>query len=160
LETFVGSGAVGRRDATGLEASFAAPAAIALDGSGNAFVTEHGNNSVRKIERSGRVTTVVQGLPSLPGVEPGNAKDVRFGFPTGIAVLRNGSLAVADTQNNRVLRVTENGTVLPFAGTGRPGFSDGGPATAEFKNPLTSSSTGKGNCWWPIWGTVESGFWN
>jgi DNA-binding beta-propeller fold protein YncE len=50
-------------------------------------------------------------------------------YPTGIAVAPDGTLYIADTDNNRIRRIAD-GTITTVAGTGEDGdHGDGGPAT-------------------------------
>ena len=69
------------------------------------------------------------------GYADGNASSAQFYYPTGIAVLRNGSIVVADTFNHRIRLVTRNGTVTTLAGNGS-GYADGNGAAARFNEPL------------------------
>jgi len=57
--------------------------------------------------------------------------------PDGIALDADGRLLIADAGNHRIRVVTLDGTILPFAGSGRPGHArDGGPATvASLRSP-------------------------
>lgn len=63
------AGVQGRADGTGAAASFAAPVALALDGSGNVYVADYFNTNVRKVTSAGVVTTPV----SVPGAPFGIA---------------------------------------------------------------------------------------
>jgi uncharacterized protein (TIGR03437 family) len=64
------------------------------------------------------------------------ATQAQLGGPRGVAVDASGNLYIADTFNERILRVS-NGIVTTVAGTSQAGFSgDGGPATAAtFSTP-------------------------
>lgn len=81
--------------ATGLSA----PAAVAVDASGNLFIADTGNNRVVKVTAAG-----VQSV-ALSGAVAGAA----LKGPTGIAVDATGALYLADTGNSRVLKVTSGG---------------------------------------------------
>ena len=71
----------------------AAPAQIALDGAGNLWVADRGNNRVQQFGPNGeRLLTF-----GARGVGPG-----QFINPTGVSVDCRGTLTVTDTQNNRV----------------------------------------------------------
>src|SRR5262249_12012667 len=58
-------------------------------------------------------------------------------FSTGLVVDASGNIYIADTGNHRIRRVSTDGTITTFAGTGVRGFSgDGGrPTFAQFFNP-------------------------
>jgi len=124
-----GSPSLGGDGGPAIDASFAQPWGIAVDRSGNVFVADTGNNVLRRIDTDGIITTVAgngrsgslgDGLPAV---------DAELAGPTGVAVDGAGNIYIADTGSDRVRRVTPDGTILPFAGTGVPGpLGDGGPA--------------------------------
>jgi uncharacterized protein (TIGR03437 family) len=78
----------------------------------------------------GVVTTVAgTGEAGFSG-DGGLATAAQMNFPGSVAVDRNTNLYIADLNNQRIRKVTANGTISTIAGTGTPGFSgDGGPAT-------------------------------
>jgi hypothetical protein len=59
----------GRTDGTGGAASFSFPKGVAVDGSGNVYVADYYNDTIRKVTPSGAVSTIV-GVPPYP--PPGN----------------------------------------------------------------------------------------
>ena len=69
------------------------------------------------------------------GYTNGAAKGAQFNFPTGVAVDKNGSVYVADQNNNRI-RVVFNGKVDLVAGNGPKGHKDGAAAGALFQDPM------------------------
>jgi sugar lactone lactonase YvrE len=112
-----------------IDAALREPWGIAVDRSGNIFVADTGDNIVRRIAADGIITTVAgngtQG--SLGDGLPGT--DAQLNRPFGVALDASGNLYIADTDSDRVRRVTPDGTILPFAGTGLPGaLGDGGSA--------------------------------
>jgi hypothetical protein len=96
------------------------PYGIAVDAGGNLFIADRGNGVIRMISMSGTITTVAGGgLPSPPGVgDGGPATSAKLGSPEGLTVDSDGNLYIADTMNNRVRRVTPDGTITTVAGTG------------------------------------------
>jgi RHS repeat-associated protein len=77
------------------------------------------------------IMTVAGNGQSDFGGDGGPATAAQLFYPGGIAVGPDGSLYIADVNNERVRRVGPDGTITTIAGNGSPGFSgDGGPATA------------------------------
>jgi sugar lactone lactonase YvrE len=132
VSTLAGGGE-GFADGAGAAAEFDTPSALALDGEGNVFVADTGNNRVRKVTPDGRVTTVAG--DGRAGFRDGAAADAEFDSPVGVAVDKDGNVFVADTYNDRVRVVTKDGAVKTVAGAGRPGYSDGDAASALFDTP-------------------------
>jgi uncharacterized repeat protein (TIGR03803 family) len=105
------AGINGSVDAPGSMARFYYPSAVAADGSGNLFVTDTDNNTLRMISASGLVSTVA-GKAAYHGNapdDPGGSSDgvgdaARFFHPSGIAVDGAGNLLIADT-NNQTIRL-------------------------------------------------------
>ncbi|MBN1210369.1 MAG: hypothetical protein JXB05_36285 [Myxococcaceae bacterium] len=78
------------------------------------------------------------GAPGAPGYQDGPAATARFNGPTGLAVMANGAVVVADTNNNRVrlVRLTGAGRmVMTLAGNGQDGWRDGEGLQAMFRRP-------------------------
>ena len=98
----VAGGAPGFADGAGVAARFNTPRAVAVDGAGNLFVADAGNNRVRKVTPAGVVTTVAG---SERGYANGVGPAARFDEPFGVAVDGAGNLYVADLNNNRVRKV-------------------------------------------------------
>ena len=69
------------------------------------------------------------------GFADGPATTAKFALPTSIALMPNGSIVVADFDNNRIRMVAPDGTVTTLAGNGAPGYFDGPGASAMFNNP-------------------------
>ncbi len=131
--------------ATGAE--FNSATDIAIDIRGNIYVVDLGNNSIRKINTSGIITTIAgDGMPGYSG-DGGPAVAAQLYYPFGIAVDRIGNLFISDRGNSRLRKVDTAGYISTIAGTGIGGYSgDGGLATnAELSNPLGMAVDGMGN---------------
>jgi sugar lactone lactonase YvrE len=125
----------GYGDGTGQEALFSGPAAVALDREGNVYVTDSYNTAVRKIDVTGRVTTVA-GSPSHVGNVDGFGNAARFTGPEGVAVDSTGTVYVADTYNHTIRKITSAGTVTTWVGVaGQSGSTDGRENAARFDEP-------------------------
>lgn len=139
------AGEEGAADGTGSEARFRRPNGIALDGAGNAYVTDSGNHTVRKVVPGGVVTTLA-GQAGTYGSSDGAGPSARFHDPAGVAADDEGSLLVADTGNNTIRKITPEGVVTTLAGRASQfwGHRDGVGRAATFNSPsgISVDSTG------------------
>ncbi len=106
----------GSADGTGSDARFFNPKGVAVDKSGNIFVADTGNGTLRQVTPDGTVTTLA-GIPRLAafgGYADGSGKDARFGWgPNSVAVDRTGNAYVIE--NGAIRQVTPDGTVTTLA---------------------------------------------
>jgi len=102
-----GSTAGGHRDGKLEVAQFRDPSQIFTDADGNMYVADSGNHCIRKISPEGLVETVL-GMPGTAGWRDGGKKDALFNNPTGIGISKDGSVYVADFNNNRVRKLSIN----------------------------------------------------
>ncbi len=116
--------------ATGLST----PSAIAFDKNGDLIVADTGSHTIKKIDKSGAVS-IVAGSAGQFGDTDGPALSARFNAPVGVAVLKDGMIAVADTYNDKI-RLIRDGLVTTVAGSTR-GFADGTAANAKFDTPCS-----------------------
>ena len=145
VSTFAGAAGVkGSVDGMGTAARFNSPSGIAVDGTGNLFVTDGWANNIRKITPAGKVTTWAN-KTGQRGSTDGPAEQARFVVPTGIAIDHTGNVYVCDYGNRTIRRITQYGAVSTFAGRaprqGRaegpiPRSLDGTGMVAEFAGPL------------------------
>ena len=146
VTTLAGSpGQAGASDGTGSAARFNEPIGLAVDQSGNIYVADSGNDTIRKITGAGVVTTLA-GSATQQGSSDGTGSAARFSIPVGITADGNGNLFVADSQNCTIRKVTPAGVVTTFAGNaGQPGSADGTGTAATFNNPYALTVDGSGN---------------
>jgi hypothetical protein len=140
VTTVAGSGVPGLRDGDSRDAQFNGPIGIAIaaarpaagaapawihrilqrfrdaggsepidTGAVQLIVADTYNDAIRLVDGAGGVTTIAGG--SGPGFRDGSGPSARFDTPAGVAVLRDGTLLVADTGNSAVRRVTIAGDV-------------------------------------------------
>ncbi|HVU32134.1 MAG TPA: immunoglobulin domain-containing protein [Opitutaceae bacterium] len=145
VSTIAGTaGTFGGTDGTGAAARFTNPTGIAIDASGNLYVTDTGNHTVRKITPAGVVTTLA-GSAGNKGTVDGSGATARFNSPTGIAVDPSGYVYVADTENHAIRKISPAGTVSTIAGTiGVSGSADGTGISAKFFEPYGVAITSTG----------------
>lgn len=145
VTTIAGTTTSGSTDGTGTAALFSKPAGLALDASGNLFVTDSANHTIRKVTPAGVVTTFA-GTAGTAGSADGTGAAARFSSPRGLTADGFGNLYVADTGNNTIRMVTPAGVVTTLAGaSGTFGSTDGTGVTARFSNPTGIALDAAGN---------------
>src|SRR5439155_1385320 len=139
------AGTPGSTDATGTAARFRFPRDVATDGTGNVYVAELSNNTVRKITPAAVVTTLA-GTAGSVGSADGTGAAASFNFPSGVATDSAGNVYVADTSNNTIRKITPAGVVTTLAGTaGTTGSTDATGAAASFNFPQGVATDSAGN---------------
>jgi len=130
---FVGTGAATSVDGNATTGTFTGPIAMTVDSAGNIYVAELNTSLIRKITPAGDVITLA-GSGGF-GFADGTGAAASFYRPYGIAIDAAGDLFVADSENNRIRKVTQGGVVTTFAGSGVAGSADGEAASASFQRP-------------------------
>jgi streptogramin lyase len=139
------AGATGSNDGTGGAAQFNSPEGLIVDGSGNVYVADTGNDTIRQITAAGVVTTVA-GSALAAGSTDGTGGAARFNGPQGIVIDKSGNLYVADTGNDTIRKISSGGVVTTLAGTaGVTGATDATGAAAQFDGPRGMAIDAAGN---------------
>ena len=157
ISTIAGTGAIGYDSAATVASTSALnyPCGIAVDKSGNIYISDSANHVVRKITGTAIATIAgrnVAGFTQL-AVPTGTststallAKDAEINLPTGIVVDTTGVVYFTDTNNHCIRKIATDGYITTVAGTGVAGiYGDGGLATAARLNHpigLAIDSTG------------------
>lgn len=136
-----GNGAEGFQDGVGAEARFRKPIRLAALGPDSIAVADIYNHAIRAVTLGGRVTTLAGG-PDRKGHADGTAAEARLASPHGVAVSRDGAIAVAEATNHTVRLMTPSAEAArPFAvatlagAAGVEGDADGPAAAARFRSP-------------------------
>ena len=91
------------------------PVAVALDSTGNLYISDAGTSQILKVTTGGTLSIIAgtgaRGLPT-----PGPAASSMLSNPCGIAVDSSGNVYVADNNNGMVEKITPGGTLSIFAG--------------------------------------------
>jgi hypothetical protein len=101
--TIFAGGSLGFTDGQGTAALFNTILGLACDTSGNLYVSDGGNNAIRKITPTGMVSTIAGGGGS--GFQDGDSTKAKFNDPYGITVDKNGVVYVVDNQNNSIRKL-------------------------------------------------------
>jgi alpha-tubulin suppressor-like RCC1 family protein/DNA-binding beta-propeller fold protein YncE len=146
VTTFAGrAGIQGSTDATGTNATFSYPAAIAFDLAANLYVTDSGSNIIRKITPAGAVTTLA-GRAGISGEGDETGTNAVFNYPSGIAVDSLGNVYVADFYGDTIRRITPARQVTTLAGHPYGSYSGDGPGFyAYFYEPWGVAADSMGN---------------
>jgi sugar lactone lactonase YvrE len=131
----------GSNDAVGTNAHFNFPRGLTMDRSGNLFVADFGNSTIRKLTPSGNnwVVTTPVGVPGINGTNDGVNNNALFNSPVGITSDRAGNLYVTDWSSCSIRKVAPVGAdwvVTTIGGlTNSPGTNDGPGSIARFNKP-------------------------
>ena len=128
--TTLAGGTSGTSDGQGSLASFNESNDLIVDPSGNVYVTDSKNHTIRKITPDGLVSTFAGS--GLKGTDDGQGTQASFYTPNGIDIDASGNIFVADFSNNVVRKITPSGYVSVFAGSLSVGNSDGQGVLATF----------------------------
>ncbi|MFN7676113.1 hypothetical protein, partial [Flavobacterium sp.] len=143
VTTFAGSGVSGNANGTGTAASFNNPTGIDTDAAGNLYVSDFGNNLIRKITPAGVVTTLAGS--GVPGFTNGTGTAASFNGPFGVGTDPLGNIYVADRGNNVLRKITPAGVVTTLAGSGVSGNANGTGTSASFNAPVGITTDAIGN---------------
>jgi len=134
--TVAGNKVKGFIDATGANAFFNNPTGVAVDGSGNIYVTDQGNSALRKVNSTTQVVTTLAGNPVQVSL---------LNLPSAITIDKQGNLYIVD-EGGRIMQYTTNNVLYFIAGAlNTAGFTDGQGQNARFNNPQGIAVDASGN---------------
>ncbi len=140
ITTVAGNGTKGDGGDGGLaiDAELGEPYEVAVDEVGNIFIVNvigHYNDSVRKVDTNGIITTVAGGGSSTQDNIPAVQAKIRA---SGIIVDQAGNFLIADSRHDCVRKIDSSGIINTIAGNGSSGYDgDGGPALEARLNKPT-----------------------
>jgi hypothetical protein len=147
ISTIAGTGieGYGGDNAAATAALLDTPTGVALDASGNVFIADSHNHRIRKVS-NGTITTIAgTGAPGYSG-DGGAAAAAQLSLPSAVAVDSNGNLYIADTNNQRIRKIT-GAAITTIAGNGEELYAgDGTTATAaalDLPTGVAVDATGK-----------------
>jgi len=145
VTTLAGIPAAGSADGWGLTVpAFYQPRGIAVTSSGNLYVADVANSTLREIGMWADVTTLA-GLAGSEGIAEGTGSTARFTAPYGVCVDATGNVYVADSGSNRIRKITPSGETSTYAGAVSPGSTDGTTINARFRSPRGLAIDANGN---------------
>jgi len=121
---------------------FVAPNGLAVDAAGYVYVATT-NSDILKISPTGVVTLLAGN--GTRGSADGIGSAASFNVPEDVALDATGNVYVADFSNNKVRKISPQGVVTTFAGSGERGSMDGPAATASFDQPTCVTVDATGN---------------
>jgi streptogramin lyase len=148
ITTLAGNGTYGSSGDGGpaTNALLAFPYGVAVDNSGNVYISDSDANGIRKVDSNGIITRVVGSTPGFYG-DGGPAINAGLLLPDGITLDGLGNMYIADSSNNRIRKVDTLGIITTVAGGGSNYPGDGGPATSASLggNPSGVATDASGN---------------
>ena len=135
ITTVAGNGTQGYAGDNGpaTSAELYQPQGVAVDSNGNLYIADSANNRVRVVS-NGTIATFAGTAQYGYNGDSIAATSAELSVPTGVAVDSNGSVYIADSNNNRIREVS-NGIITTFAGTGESGYNgDNIPAMSAILN--------------------------
>jgi uncharacterized protein (TIGR03437 family) len=135
ITTIAGDGTAGFTNdgVTATTSELSSPCGVWVDGSGNLYIADTGNNAVRMVTASKGIISTIAGLESTPGYlgDGSGALSASLSKPSSVVFDSSGNMYIADSGNNVIRKVNTAGIISTYAGDfNTPGYTgDGGPAT-------------------------------
>jgi sugar lactone lactonase YvrE len=136
---------VNARTATVIAASIGRPRGIAVLADGRLAVSDYQHHVIELVNPTTGAVSVLAGTWDQAGMVNGGAQAARFSTPYGLVVRPDGSLLVADYDNNRLRSITLTGQVATLGGAGTAGFGDGSADSARLDHPQALAITQSGD---------------
>ncbi len=130
-----------------INARLNSPSDIACNAAGELFIADAYNQRIRKVDTNGLIKTIAGNGSNTYSGDGGLATNAALNTPRGVSVDSSGNVFIADSNNNRVRKVSSGGVITTVAGKTTNGFvGDGGLATnARLYDPIRVTVDGSGN---------------
>lgn len=147
ISTIAGDGNPGFAGDNGpaTQAEISSPAGLILDGAGNIYFADTGNDVIRRIDAFSGFITTVAGIGNAQGYSGNNgvATSAKLSSPEGVAFDAAQNMYITDTGNNVIRKVNAlTGIITTIAGTTTPGYNGDGVATTKNLNAPWGLSIG------------------
>ncbi|CAM2005762.1 NHL domain-containing protein [Acanthopleuribacter pedis] len=129
----VNEGGYGGDNGPALQARLNLPTCVEVDRQGNLYIADLANNRIRKVDRTGRITTIAgTGVRGFAG-DNGPAVDAQLAGPVVVRVGRSGAVYFADAWNEKIRKITPDGIITTIGGYtgGSVDGSEGSAATSS-----------------------------
>ncbi len=130
---------------TVVAAGFGRPRGIAAIAGGNLFLADRLHDTVADLNVTIGDASFLAGQVDDAGFHDGTGAAAKFDSPIGAAALSDGSVLVADANNNRIRQISSTGDVTTFAGDGTAAIKDGPRLTAQLSAPRDVATDAAGN---------------
>jgi sugar lactone lactonase YvrE len=107
------------------------PFGVATDAVGNVYIADSANQRVRKVTRSGIITTIAGDGTAGNGRDGGDARRAQLHHPVGVAVDSAGNVYIVDSMNSRIAKVSTAGILSTVVGDGADLDIPGGDPSAR-----------------------------
>lgn len=127
-----------------------APRGVAVETTGAIYISDSGNNRVRRVGADGTINTIAGNGIGISIGTGGPAADASLGDPRGLALTPGGDLIVGEQSGHIVRRIDlSNQNIHPFAGSDIPGYGGDGRAAvdANLSGPVGVAADPLGNVW-------------
>jgi sugar lactone lactonase YvrE len=113
------------------------PCGVAVDGSGNIYLADTHDQTIRKFTAGGSITTIAGTAAAGYTGDGAAAKDATVNTPIALALDSSGNLYIADSFNHAIRKIDTAGNISTVAGSGVPGSlgDEGAAKDARLNTP-------------------------